>query len=246
MKFTLNEIPSYKEKYCNNYSLAALNFSEYENVAGFIFDELTSANDITVQFCTDIDPATFSINGRSITVTHEEDAARIWYDGLESEFTIYDFTNADAGFCFYKITNNTSGDIYYSDLMCISKMLPVGINSLRFYLRVLLENNGFGESIWIRIIGESVQVNGDIFITDSLGAVLISGPSSTIDYRIPAGNKTISHLTDYDAAWDEITGTIDLTAEPPSISLDDSGRSSISGTEDIIVTIQVDEFERLA
>ena len=246
MKFTLNEIPSYKEKYCNNYSLAALNFSEYENVAGFIFDELTSANDITVQFCTDIDPATFSINGRSITVTHEEDAARIWYDGLASEFTFDDFTNADSGYCFYKITNNTSGDIYYSDLMCISKMLPVGINSLQFYLKVLLENNGFGESIWIRIIGESVQVNGDIFITDSLGGVLISVPSSTIDYRIPAGNKTISYLTvNYDAAWDEITGTIDLTAEPPSI-IDVSGRSSISGTEDIIVTIQVDEFERLA
>ena len=124
-------------------------------------------------------------------------------------------------------------------------MLPVGINSLQFYLRVLLENNGFGESIWIRIIGESVQVNGDIFITDSLGGVLISVPSSTIDYRIPAGNKTVSFNTvNYDAAWDEITGTIDLTAEPPSI-IDVSGRSSISGTEDIIVNIQLDEFERL-
>ena len=244
MKFTLNEIPSYKEKYCNNYSLAALNFSEYENVAGFIFDELTSANDITVQFCTDIDPATFSINGRSITVTHEEDATRIWYDGLESEFTFDDFTNADSGYCFYKVTNNTSGDIYYSDLMCISKILPFGINSLLFYLKVFLE--GSGRSVWHPIFGKSVQVNGNIFITDNLGAVLISVPSSTIDYRIPAGNKTVSYNTvNYNAAWDEITGTIDLTAEPPSI-IDVSGRSSISGTEDIIVTIQVDEFERLA
>ena len=122
MKFTKNTIPDYS-RYYGNYRLAAREFSEYENVAGFLLTELNSSNTVTAKFCTCVNPKTYEVGGREIALTIESDTARIWYDGLASEFTVSDFTNADSGFGYYKITNTVSGDVWYSDLVFVNKII---------------------------------------------------------------------------------------------------------------------------
>lgn len=168
---------------------------------------------MTVELCTNVDPATFAINGRSITVTHEESTTRIWYDGLASEFDISDFTNDDKGYCFYKVTNNDNGDVYYSDLMCIYEIIypPLRIG-VKVICNITLTESGTTYTYPV----DSVVVNIDSTpaATDEFGEAYFVVDEGTYDVVAASGSQAYDTGTSTGTAtWIETTESVEATVE---------------------------------
>jgi len=199
----------YSELYYKNYSLAARYFSEYENIAGFLNAEIDGTANLVGYFCTCVDPETYDVNGREIAITIEKSSDYVWYDGIASEFTVDDFTNDDRGYCYYKVINADTGDVWYSELMFIDKIIYPSPD-VNITIRTVIIIREDGNVDIYPVDTASVTVDGTTRTSDSNGETHFVVEEGTYVFVVAAGSYDYDTGTNTGTVtWNEKTGSLD-------------------------------------